>query len=82
MAAVAGIAAGLHTLVRLPATGPGEEAVLAAAGGHGLAVGALGSYWHAPGDHQQGIVVGFGTPAEGSYPAALDVLGAVLRAVG
>jgi GntR family transcriptional regulator/MocR family aminotransferase len=75
---VAGIAAGLHTLVRLP-DGSNEAEVLAAAAGRGLAVGALGGYWHAPGDHPAGLVVGFGTPAEGGYPAALELLASVLR---
>jgi GntR family transcriptional regulator/MocR family aminotransferase len=81
LAAVTGIAAGLHALVGLP-DAVSEARVRDAAAGHGLAVGALGDYWHAAqAGHPGGLVVGFGTPAEGSYPAALDRLGAVLHGV-
>ncbi|MBV8932032.1 MAG: PLP-dependent aminotransferase family protein [Kutzneria sp.] len=77
---VHGIAAGLHALIRLPAGGPTESDVLRVAEEHGLAVGCLGTRWHAPGDHPQGLVVGYGTPREHAYPAALDALAQVLRA--
>jgi GntR family transcriptional regulator/MocR family aminotransferase len=76
---VRGVAAGLHALVPLPPGGPREPDVLAAAARHGLALGDLGSHWHAPGDHPQGLIVGYGTPTESRYPAALDVLARVLR---
>jgi len=75
-----GIAAGLHVMIGLPAGGPSEEDVLRRAAAHGLALGELGSHWHSPGDHPQGLVVGYGTPREGAYPAALDTLARVLRA--
>jgi GntR family transcriptional regulator/MocR family aminotransferase len=78
---VTGIAAGLPATIGLPEAGPREPAVLAAAASHGLALGELGSHWHAPGNHPQGIIVGHGTPAAGSYPAAIDVLVRVLRAL-
>ncbi|GAA1866017.1 MocR-like pyridoxine biosynthesis transcription factor PdxR [Asanoa iriomotensis] len=77
---VRGVAAGLHALVPLPPGGPRESDVLASAARHGLALGDLGSHWHAPGDHPQGLIVGYGTPSESRYPAALDVLARVLRA--
>lgn len=74
---VRGVAAGLHALVDVP----DEEAVLARAEAEGLAVGRLGSHWHAPGeDRPQGLVVGYGTPREGAYPEALEVLAKVLDA--
>ena len=76
-----GIAAGLHALITLPATAPGEQQILDHAAAHGLALGDLTSHWHAPGDHPPGIIVGYGTPSEGAYPAALDVLVRVLRTV-
>ena len=73
-----GIAAGLHALIKLPVGGPTESDVLHAAAAHGLAVGHLGDRWHIPGDHAQGIIVGYGTPSGHAYPAALDVLAHVL----
>ncbi|GIF76359.1 MocR-like pyridoxine biosynthesis transcription factor PdxR [Asanoa siamensis] len=79
-AALGGVAAGLHALFPLPPGGPLERDVLAAAASRGLALGDLGSHWHAPGDHPQGLIIGYGTPSESRYPAALDVLARVLRA--
>ncbi|MEV0713764.1 PLP-dependent aminotransferase family protein [Asanoa sp. NPDC050611] len=77
---VRGVAAGLHALVPLPAGGPREADLLAVAARHGLAVGDLGSHWHeASDDHPQGLIIGYGTPSESRYPAALDVLARVLR---
>ncbi|KUN83828.1 GntR family transcriptional regulator [Streptomyces bungoensis] len=74
---VRGVAAGLHALVDVP----DEDAVLARAEAEGLAVGRLGSHWHAPGeDRPQGLVVGYGTPRERAYPEALEVLAKVLDA--
>jgi GntR family transcriptional regulator/MocR family aminotransferase len=77
---VEGIAAGLHALIRLPDEGPSETEILAAAAARGLALGDLASHWHTAGDHPKGIIAGFGTPTEASYPAALDTLARVLRA--
>jgi GntR family transcriptional regulator/MocR family aminotransferase len=71
---VRGIAAGLHALIEVD----DEKAVLARAGAEGLAVGALGEHWHAAGS-RQGLVVGYGTPREGAYPQALEVLARVLE---
>jgi GntR family transcriptional regulator/MocR family aminotransferase len=76
---VRGIAAGLHTMISLPATGPSEAEVFGQAAAHDLAVGDLGSHWHNPGDHPQALIVGYGTPRAGAYPAALDTLARVLR---
>jgi GntR family transcriptional regulator/MocR family aminotransferase len=76
--APSGVAAGLHALVRLPPDGPDEAGILARAAGAGLAVDALGPHWHTPGDHPQGLIVGYGTPGEGAYPAALEALVRVL----
>ncbi|MFI9808356.1 PLP-dependent aminotransferase family protein [Streptomyces sp. NPDC052301] len=72
---VRGIAAGLHALIDVP----DEAGVLARAEAEGLAVGTLGTHWHAPGPGRpQGLVVGYGTPRERIYPEALDALAKVL----
>jgi GntR family transcriptional regulator/MocR family aminotransferase len=77
---VRGIAAGLHVLIDLPPNGPDEATMLARAAAHGLGLGSLGPHWHEPAeDHPNGLVVGFGTPPDGTYPAALDTLARVLR---
>ncbi|MEU6723082.1 PLP-dependent aminotransferase family protein [Nonomuraea wenchangensis] len=76
---VHGIAAGLHVLISLPPGGPTEQQVLHTAAAHEVGVGHLGDRWHAPGDHPQGIIVGYGTPSERAYPAAVDALAHVLR---
>ena len=78
---VRGVAAGLHALVALPPGGPSERDVLAEAARRGLALGDLGSHWHGTGDHPQGLIVGYGTPSESRYPAALDLLARVLTSV-
>ncbi|MFG1809202.1 PLP-dependent aminotransferase family protein [Streptomyces sp. NPDC049040] len=82
---VRGVAAGLHALLGLPQDGPDEAEVLRRAAALGLAVGALGEHWHAADDavgpgpgRPQGLIVGYGTPGEGGYPAALDILTRVL----
>lgn len=72
---VTGIAAGLHAVVELP---PGtERTALAAAARHGVAVEGLASYRHpdARGPaHPDGLVVGYATPPERLYGAALGAL--------
>lgn len=75
---VAGVAAGLHVLVRLPADGPDEATVVAAAEARDLAVQPLEHHWHRDGDHQQGLVVGYSTPPGHAWSATLDMLCAVL----
>ncbi|MFF9085688.1 PLP-dependent aminotransferase family protein [Streptomyces sp. NPDC014991] len=72
---VRGIAAGLHALIEVP----DEAEVLARAEAEGLALGTLGGHWHTPGPGMpQGLVVGYGTPREGTYPQALEALARVL----
>ena len=72
-----GIAAGLHALAELPA-GVSEEAVVAAAARHGVAVDGLRQYT-APG-HERGpaLVVGYGRPAEHAFTTAIGRLCAAL----
>jgi GntR family transcriptional regulator/MocR family aminotransferase len=77
---VSGIAAGMHVLLDLPSTAA-ETEVLDRAAAAGLAVGDLASHWHTPEpDRPGGLVVGYATPGEGAYRAALDTLLRVLRA--
>jgi GntR family transcriptional regulator/MocR family aminotransferase len=80
--AVRGIAAGLHVLIDLPAGGPGEQDVLAAAEQHGVAIEVLGPHWHRPGEHPQGLLAGFAAATERAFPVAVEALVRVLRAVG
>lgn len=49
-----GIAAGLHALISLPPTGPGEEELLARATDHDMAISALTSHWHGDTPRTQG----------------------------
>jgi GntR family transcriptional regulator/MocR family aminotransferase len=82
--ALGGIAAGLHALIRLERVGLTEAEVVARAAGYGLTIEGLSGLWHTPSPpsgsgnqdlaRPQGIVVGFGTPSEAAYPAALDAL--------
>ncbi|MFD9317288.1 PLP-dependent aminotransferase family protein [Streptomyces sp. NPDC060053] len=75
---VTGIAAGLHAVLRLP---PGtERSALKAAAWQGVALDGLAAFRHpatgmAPED---GLVVGYATPAEHAYGAALDALCRIL----
>jgi GntR family transcriptional regulator/MocR family aminotransferase len=79
--AVTGVAAGLHVTVRLPTAGPGsvEAALLDRAAAAGVAVGDLASHWHGPGPHPAGLIVGYSSPGEGAYEAAVDRLVEALR---
>jgi GntR family transcriptional regulator/MocR family aminotransferase len=70
-----GIAAGLHLVLELD----DEAAVLARAAEHSLALHGLGQFWHAPQGRVQGLVIGYASPPEHAYAAALDALGRVLR---
>ncbi|MFJ3877603.1 PLP-dependent aminotransferase family protein [Streptomyces sp. NPDC090077] len=71
---VSGVAAGLHAVLELP---PGTEAAaLRAARRAGLALDGLGPYLHPDSamDPRDGLVLGYGTPPEHAFPAALDAL--------
>ncbi|MEU1076717.1 MULTISPECIES: PLP-dependent aminotransferase family protein [unclassified Streptomyces] len=74
----AGIAAGLHAVLRLP---PGTEgAALSAAARQGIALDGLAGYRHpdATMPALDGLVVGYATPPDHGYQAALDALCRVL----
>jgi GntR family transcriptional regulator/MocR family aminotransferase len=81
---VHGIAAGLQALITLP-TGVEEDDVLDRAAREGLAIDGLAEHYHdshaQASQHPPGIIVGYGTPSEHTYPAALDALVRVLAEV-
>ncbi|GEC04177.1 hypothetical protein SSP24_18320 [Streptomyces spinoverrucosus] len=75
---VTGVAAGLHAVLRLP---PGtERSTVKAAAGQGVALDGLGAFRHPRTDMtaRDGLVVGYATPSEHAYGAALDALCGVL----
>jgi GntR family transcriptional regulator/MocR family aminotransferase len=82
---VTGIAAGLHALLRLP-PGEQEDALVARAARHGLAIEALSAY--RLGDGRAGLeggpalVVGYATPPGHAYSTAVARLCAVLSSDG
>jgi GntR family transcriptional regulator / MocR family aminotransferase len=77
---ITGIAAGLHAMLELPA-GADEDAVVAEAADHDLALLGLRRFSVAPGAHPPALVVGYGTPPEHAYTAAVARLIATLPAV-
>jgi GntR family transcriptional regulator / MocR family aminotransferase len=74
--AVSGIAAGLHVVAQLPDRS--EEAAIAAAAEHGVAVEGLGSFTHSGHEHPPALVIGYATPPDHAYTAALARLVAAL----
>ena len=76
--AVTGVAAGLHAVLRLP---PGtERATVEAAVRQGIALDGLAGFRHPETgmEARDGLVVGYATPSEHAYGAALDALCGVL----
>jgi GntR family transcriptional regulator/MocR family aminotransferase len=74
---VTGIAAGLHALVTLP-DGVSESAVIDAAARRGLALDGLARFTTGEPPEPGALVIGYGTPPEHSYTAALARLDATL----
>jgi GntR family transcriptional regulator/MocR family aminotransferase len=75
---VTGVAAGLHAVLRLP---PGtERSAVKAAVWQGVALDGLAEFRHPATDMaaHDGLVVGYATPSEHAYGAALEALCAVL----
>jgi GntR family transcriptional regulator / MocR family aminotransferase len=77
---VAGIAAGLHALVMLPA-GVREPDVVAEAGRRGLMVQGLAEFGAGVQEHDPALVVGYATPPGHAFSTAVARLCAVLREV-
>ncbi|MDN3359600.1 PLP-dependent aminotransferase family protein [Actinomadura sp. DC4] len=73
---VTGVAAGLHALLDLPPD-TDEDAVVARAAGHGLALEGLRTY-NPDDDRGPALVVGYATPPDHSYTGALARLCATL----
>ncbi|MFI6153934.1 PLP-dependent aminotransferase family protein [Kitasatospora sp. NPDC051170] len=77
---VTGIAAGLHVVIRLPAGSVTEAELTARAEAAGL--GLSGLDWHRAGgepEPEPGLVIGYATPPEHAFPAALGALCELLR---
>ncbi|MGW2568504.1 MocR-like pyridoxine biosynthesis transcription factor PdxR [Streptomyces sp. NPDC001537] len=75
---VTGVAAGLHAVLRLP---PGtERSAVKAAHWQGVALDGLAAFRHPEADMaaRDGLVVGYATPSEHAYGAALEALCRVL----
>ncbi|WP_205878534.1 MocR-like pyridoxine biosynthesis transcription factor PdxR [Mycobacterium camsae] len=76
---VQGVSAGLHAVVSLP--GDRTEAdVVELARQRKIALTGLAPFWHGTGPRTNGIVVGYGTPAEQEYPRALAHFGQFMKA--
>ncbi|MER7705308.1 PLP-dependent aminotransferase family protein [Kitasatospora sp. NPDC097605] len=79
---VTGIAAGLHAVLQLPPGSSPEPELMDRARAAGLVLTGLGWYLteHTPApDAAPSLVVGYATPAEHAFPAAVDALCEVLR---
>ncbi|MFF2143509.1 PLP-dependent aminotransferase family protein [Kitasatospora sp. NPDC058190] len=78
---VTGIAAGLHAVLQLPPGSTPEPELLARAEAAGLALSGLGWHRAAPADEAAApaLVIGYATPPEHAFPAALDALCDLLR---
>ncbi|MBP0451887.1 PLP-dependent aminotransferase family protein [Kitasatospora sp. RG8] len=79
---VTGIAAGLHAVLQLPPGAPPEAELLARAEAAGLVLSGLTWHLAEPGlapDAPPALVVGYGTPPDRTFPAALDALCELLR---
>ncbi|MFD8599991.1 PLP-dependent aminotransferase family protein [Kitasatospora sp. NPDC059646] len=81
---VTGISAGLHAVLELPEGSPGEEELRSRALRSGLRLHTLG--WSRadgatrPPDRPPALVIGYGTPPDHAFEAALDALCALLGA--
>jgi GntR family transcriptional regulator / MocR family aminotransferase len=71
---ISGTAAGLHLLAELPPDGPSPDAVIEAAAARSLAVTGLHQAHHGGAGHRPALVIGYGTPPEHGFGAAVDAL--------
>lgn len=76
---VSGIAAGLHLVLELPAGGAPLDAVVGRAHRLGLAVPGLPAFGSAA-SHPPALVVGYGTPPDHAFSAAVGLLCEALAA--
>ena len=77
---VTGIAAGLHAVRRAARPGVSEDEVVAGAAEHGVAVEGLADYRAGGPDEGPALVVGYGTPPDHAFTAAVARLTAALEA--
>ena len=76
---VTGVAAGLHAVLRLPAD-EDERQVVGRAAEHGVAVEGLADYRAGGRDEGPALIVGYGTPPDHGFTAAVARLTAALEA--
>ncbi|MFJ9693636.1 PLP-dependent aminotransferase family protein [Kitasatospora sp. NPDC101183] len=84
LARVTGIAAGLHVVIRLPRGSVTEAELAARAEAAGLGLSGLGWHRAEPGgdaDAEPGLVIGYATPPEHAFPAALEALCGLLGGI-
>jgi GntR family transcriptional regulator / MocR family aminotransferase len=72
-----GIAAGLHIVLELP-DGLTEETILTAAQERSIGLHGVHRFKHGPADHRQGLVIGYGTPADHNFGASVTALTSLL----
>jgi GntR family transcriptional regulator/MocR family aminotransferase len=72
-----GIAAGLHIVLELPA-GVREAQILAAAQERSIGLYGLARFRHGPGHHREGLVIGYGTPADHNFEPSVTALTSLL----
>jgi GntR family transcriptional regulator / MocR family aminotransferase len=73
-----GIAAGLHIVLELP-VGVREAEILTAAEERSIGLYGLKRFWQSPrADHPQGLVIGYGTPADHNFDASVTALTSLL----
>ncbi|BBZ39235.1 MocR-like pyridoxine biosynthesis transcription factor PdxR [Mycobacterium conspicuum] len=77
---IKGVAAGLHAVISLPED-LSETDLVTAARARDIALTGLAPFWHGTRPRATGIIVGYGTPFQHEYAAALDRLGQFMRQV-
>lgn len=80
-AAVCGIAAGLHAVVRLP-PGADERAIMAAAEREGIAFNVLGAYEFERRPRAPALIIGYARSAEAVIAAGVAELATIVRTAG
>jgi GntR family transcriptional regulator / MocR family aminotransferase len=75
---VAGLAAGMHAVLHLPA-GAGEDEVVAAAAARGLVLDGMRGYCTPGATYPDALVIGYGTPPAHAFTTAVTRLCTVLR---
>ena len=74
---IRGVAAGLHAVLELPERST-EQALLALGEEHSIGLHGLDPYRHGTYSGPQALIVGYATPPDHAFPAAMRALGALL----